>query len=56
LTLLILDEVTLSVGLTDNDRLKNLVVMWNGACMLLGDLVNSAEKNLEQIIQVNLFM
>jgi hypothetical protein len=41
--LLLLDEVTFSGGLTGNDRLKNLVVMWNGACMLLGDLVNSIE-------------
>ena len=41
--LLLLDEVTFSGGLTGNDRLKNLVVMWNGACMLLGGLVNSVE-------------
>ena len=29
--------------LASNDRLKNLVVMWNGPCMLLGDLVDSVE-------------
>ena len=50
--LLLLDEVTWSGGLTGNDRLKNLVVMWNSACMLIGDLVDSIETEPLRCIEV----
>jgi hypothetical protein len=33
----------MSGGLTAKDKLKNLQLMWNGACMLIRDLIDSVE-------------